>query len=531
MSVLLERPSGSAAPPPSGAFPRRAFRLDGWLVPLLVAIGNAAAFVAVRPNVGDLQAALARESAAASGVGLTYWFDWFGGGSAPGSYSLLTPLLSTVLGAPLVGALAAAAVAPLARRALAGTPHPAVGTWLAVGTAGWNLWAGRIPFAFGCAVALVALIGVRERRTALAVVAAVAAMCCSPVAGAFLAFGLLTVIVLERGYRRIGVLVSGACVLAYLVIAVLFGSPGPEGFAIGTGLLTAGTALAMLLARPAPGVRTMLSCAAVAAVVIAAVPNGMGSNWTRFVWICLPPVVVATARARPWLVALGLLPALAFGVNATVVDLVRSETPSASAAYYQPLIRRLATVPGLDDYRLEVVSDPVIHTAASALIGHVALAGGYETQEQNAVNAVLANPTLNATSYKVWLDNNAVGYVAFDRTTPNNSPEYRLVQNTPLPYLHRIDRGPKWVLYRVADPTPIVPPPLHVLRATQAQLRLRVPCACSTPLRLRYSKYLAVTSPAGSGATITDDGTGWSVLTTRRPGVYVLSGSLTRPLH
>lgn len=503
------------------------------LWPVVAAAGNAVAFLAVQPNVGDLEAALARQSAAANGVGLTYWFDWFGGGGSPGSYSVLTPVLSALLGAPLVGALAAVVLVPLVRRAAAGTAHPVAATWVGALTAGLNLWAGRIPFALGCAVAVAALIAIRARRTALAVVASVLTTLCSPVPGAFLAFAVAVTTVTRRTQRRLGVAVCVACALTFLGLGLYFGTPGPDGYAVGSGLLTAATAVLMLLARPAAALRLVLWCTAAAALLLTAFPNGMGANFTRLPWICLPAAVVATATARRRLLVLGVLPAVALAANATIVDLVRSDAPSASARYYRPLIRQLDRVGRLDNFRVEVVSNPIIHTAAYALLGHAALAGGYETQEQNRVNALLSNRAqLNATSYKVWLDNNAVGYVAFDRMARNGSPEYQLVRRH-LPYLRLVSGDRKWLLYRVASPTPIVPPPLRVLSATQAQLRIAVPCRCTTPLRLRYSKFLTAASADSrrSGGTVRDDGTGWTVLTTPRPGVYVLRGDLTRPLR
>ena len=94
--------------------PRFALRRGSVLWPTAVAAANAFAFFAVRPNVGDLQAALARQSAATHGVGLVGWFQWFGGGSTPGNYSVITPYLSSLLGATLVGVLATIAITPLA---------------------------------------------------------------------------------------------------------------------------------------------------------------------------------------------------------------------------------------------------------------------------------------------------------------------------------------------------------------------------------------------------------------------------------
>ena len=48
--------------------------------------------VRCRPSgVGDLFAAQARQSAASNEVGLTYWFSWYAGGSAPGGYCATYP--------------------------------------------------------------------------------------------------------------------------------------------------------------------------------------------------------------------------------------------------------------------------------------------------------------------------------------------------------------------------------------------------------------------------------------------------------
>src|SRR5258708_31234984 len=85
-------------------------RLPSYLYPTAAATIGAIAFLVVHPQVGDLWAARARQSAAAHGVGLTYWFSWFGGGSTPGNYSVLIPFVSTLLGAALLGALATAAI-------------------------------------------------------------------------------------------------------------------------------------------------------------------------------------------------------------------------------------------------------------------------------------------------------------------------------------------------------------------------------------------------------------------------------------
>src|SRR5689334_20751697 len=104
MSVLATArpgPAGSAAPGPR---PRQL----RWALPTVVTALNAVAFVLARPDVSDLWAARARASAVSHGVGLTYWFNWFGG-STPGNYSIFTPYVCSLIGTELVGALSAVA--------------------------------------------------------------------------------------------------------------------------------------------------------------------------------------------------------------------------------------------------------------------------------------------------------------------------------------------------------------------------------------------------------------------------------------
>ena len=138
--------------------------------------------------------------------------------------------------------------------------------------------------------------------------------------------------------------------------------------------------------------------------------------------------------------------------------------PGRPAAFYTPLIDQLKNQPDLRNHRLEVVQSGSIHTAAYALLGHAALAGGYETQEQNKLNAVLSDPKLDAVSYKVWLDNNAVGYVAVNRRYPVTTPEYTLAARHRPSYLVPVSSTPTWSLYRVSDATPIVPAPAAAAR-------------------------------------------------------------------
>ena len=259
----------------------------------------------------------------------------------------------------------------------------------------------------------------------------------------------------------------------------------------------------------------------------------MGTNFNRYTWICIPAAVVATATARKLLIVLSIAPAMIFSTYLTAEDLAHATKPSASPAYYKPLVRQLDGLPDLPNCRLEVVQDPQVHTAANTLISYVALAGGWETQQAHTLNGILEDKKhLTADTYKIWLDNNAVCYVAYNVHDNTPNPEYHLVGSGTLRYLHRVSQDGPWVLYSVADWTPIVALPQVLVDTTQASLTISVPCACRFAVRVRYSKLLTATSLGGTHrAEVSDDGTGWTVVTTHAPGMYVLSGDIGNRLR
>src|SRR3954451_3738943 len=113
--------------------------------PSIFAALSGIAFVIFRPGVNDLWAARARASAVEHGVGLTYWFSWFGGGTTPGNYSVLTPYTSALIGTEVLGAVSTVAVALLATIALRGTRYPVAAAWVAAIAAVLNTWSGRVP--------------------------------------------------------------------------------------------------------------------------------------------------------------------------------------------------------------------------------------------------------------------------------------------------------------------------------------------------------------------------------------------------
>jgi hypothetical protein len=510
------------------------------VAPSVVAALNALAFVLVRPDVNDLWAARARASAVSHGVGLTYWFSWFGGGSTPGNYSVLTPYLCAAVGTELVGALSAVAITVLVTVLVRGTRHPLAASSVATVAAGLNLWSGRVPFLLGAALAVGALIAVRRGNRPATVGLTLLSIFASPVSGAFIAVGLSGTFLTTRtkAYRSIIAYAVVTAGIALVGVALVFGTPGPEPFSAGLCLEVLLGLLCLVAAGAPDHLRTTVWLSMLAAVVLWVAPNGLGSNFARFVWFCLPVAVVALSGRRTRVAVLAVVPLLVTGASATVTDLRHATQPVSSVSYYRNLAARLDAIPELRNYRVEVVNHGA-HAGYDALLEHAMLARGWETQEDYALNASINKESLDPVTYKVWLDNNAVGYVALPSGSLAGDPEYTLVQQGTAAYLHRIWSDPDWALFRIDDPTPIVARPAAVTAHDQKSMTISVPCVCTISVRLRWSKFLTAAlqapDPAGSGTVdvtprvrprVADDGTGWSTVTTTRPGTYLLRGSL-----
>lgn len=120
--------------------------------------------------------------------GLVLWDSGWYGGNLPLGYSTLFPLIGAVVGLVAVGA-ASAAVATYAFDRLA------VAAWGRRGPASWYfaismilpVGIGQLPYLSGEAFGLLAVLALRHRRSALAVLLIVASALCSPLAAAFAA--------------------------------------------------------------------------------------------------------------------------------------------------------------------------------------------------------------------------------------------------------------------------------------------------------------------------------------------------------
>jgi hypothetical protein len=141
--------------------------------------------------------------------------------------------------------------------------------------------------------------------------------------------------------------------------------------------------------------------------------------------------------------------------------------PSVNASYYAPLLaelRRLRTsrpgagrtgaTPGKRaNAGTTIVEVPLTksHWEAEYLAGHdgVSLARGWERQLDTRYAAIFYRPVLTATSYRAWLTENRVRYVALPDAPLDRAGrrEGALVARG-APYLRELWRSEDWRLYR-----------------------------------------------------------------------------------
>jgi hypothetical protein len=511
------------------AMPTRLVRAHGHVV---LALTGALVFLFAHPAVPDLQAANARAAAAARGVGLTYWLSWFAG-SSPGSYSVLTPPLTAVIGVTVTGAIGVMVVAVFCGPLLAGTLRPRSAAYLAVLSALCNLYSGRVPFGLGVAFAVVALVLLRRGRPWLGGVLIALAALASPLASAFALLGLIGFFVAQPARRGAILRFTLLAVVGLVLPAIAFGAPGAMPFGATTLGWTVGIlAAAAFLRLPRP-VRVGLYAAILVSILLYVFPNGLGANIGRYAYLVLPPVIWALAPNRRRIVVIALIPALVYSGFNVVGDLAKGSDISAQTDYYRGLAQELATLPDLHNHRVEVI-DTATHGGASELVPQVYLARGWENQSDTADDPIFYRPgALNASSYRDWLDDTSTAWIAVP-SDPNRqyANEAQLVTGG-LSYADEIWADASWRLYAVHDPVPIVSAPAQVISADETHIVFDVKAPATITLHVRPSKYLQLTSlpssKAGAPTTtcLTEQSDSSVQAAIAAPGRYQLDGAFS----
>ncbi|MFG1777161.1 hypothetical protein ACGFIG_12125 [Micromonospora sp. NPDC049048] len=204
-------------------------------------------------------------------------------------------------------------------------------------------------------------------------------------------------------------------------------------------------------------------------------------------------------------------------------DLRSVDDPTSRAAYFAPLRAFL------DGQRLtgRVEIPPTRNYWEAARLGELPLARGWLRQadiDRNPLffttvpGAAGTGVPLTAASYRDWLGDNAVQFVAVPDAPLSwvGRAEAELIGGG-LPYLTPVWSGPHWRVWAVTDRTPIVGAPAELVAQDGASVTFRAPAAGRVLVRVRHSRWLA----ASGGATVAADG-GWTAVTVPRAGQYRL---------
>lgn len=331
------------------------------LIPSLVAALGAALYLLVAPPSADLAAQEYRAD-----LGLVLWNNgWYAGHHTPG-YSLLSPLLGGTLGVRLAGALAAVAAAalfaPLAHRHWSDPRAAAAAAlWFAAGTAA-VLLTGRLTFLLGVAIGLGALLALAHDRRALAAVLALLTTLASPVAGLFVALGVVAWALARRERRRSGAAIAVAALAPVAIMLALFPQGGSEPF-VASAFWPALAATLLVAALLPAGERTLRIAAllyAVALVMALAIATPLGGNASRLGALAAGPILLgALVGRRSSLLLAALAAAFAYWpLYPAVRDVVRAAGDPSLAG---ELLRPAARVPELAPRRRRLPDRDPLH--------------------------------------------------------------------------------------------------------------------------------------------------------------------------
>jgi hypothetical protein len=501
-------------------------------IPIVVAALGAVAYLLLDPPSADL-AAQEYRAGLVRRAGFVLWDNgWYGGHHTP-AYSVLFPPLGALLGVREAGALAAVAAAALfarlARGRWAAGPALAAGLWFALATVA-TLATGRLTFLLGVAVGLGALLALERPRPAVAVALALVTTLASPVAGLFLALAALAWGLAAPASRAAtAALVVVAALAPAVALNALFPEGGSEPF-VPSAFWPALAAIALVALALPPRERALRIGAglyALACVAAFALSTPLGGNVTRLGALVAGPVVLGAlaGRRRPALLVALALPLAYWQLYPAVRDVARAAgDPSLSASYYAPLLRKLVTMPP-GRFRVEIPFT-ANHWEAARVAPHIPLARGWERQLDRRYGALFYDGTLNAATYRAWLDELAVAYVALPDTELDYAgrAEARLVERG-LPYLHQVWHDAHWRLFAVAGQRPFVSGAARgpvIVDVDGFRLAPRRPG--SALVRIRWSRWWRVT--AGRACVRRGPG-GMTQLRVLRPQIVRVQARLT----
>lgn len=404
------------------------------------------------PESQDLAAAVFRTDLFEEHGFLLWNNQWYSGHHLL-SYSVIYQPLAALFGVRLAGVLAvvaaAALFAALITRRFDGARALVPSLWFAAALAAWLL-TGRMPFLVAVPFGLAALL-VRQGPFAFALAAL--ATLASPVAGLFT--GIAGAALFLAGERSRGTWIALGAGPPILVLNAAFPVGGVEPFVFSAFIAIPLVVLAVLWLVPGEYRAVRIGAVLYGLVGLAAfvIDTPLGGNVTRLGALVAGPLLAALVWPRGrWMVLALAVPLLYWQLVAPVRD-VRKASGDASTerAFYEPLLAELEDLAGDGSARIHV--PPTKNRWEAAYVApRYPLARGWLRQLESDDFDLFTDGSLDADSYREWLDEHAVSYVAVPDAPRDYLAEDEVeLIDAGLDYLDPVWEGDRWRVFRVTE--------------------------------------------------------------------------------
>jgi hypothetical protein len=353
----------------------------------------------------------------------------------------------------------------------------------------------------------------RRRCIAFAFLATLA----SPVAGVFLAIAGVAVFITDRDPpgRRVAVALTMAAGLPIAAMALAFPDSGRFPFRFGHATVTVLASVLIVAVAPRrwKTLRVATAIYGLLAVAVFLVPNPLGGNMARLAMFFAAPVFVGMLWPyRKAILLLTAAPVMFWQWQPALDSMSRAgHDPSTQAAYYQPLLDFVGTNPGT---RIEIPFTRR-HWEANFVAPHIALARGWERQVDLEVNGIFYGDDIDPTSYRRWLTDNAISFVALpDAELDQSAHAEAELLTRGVPGLEVVFRSAHWTIWQVIDTKPMVEGPATLIAMDADSFTLDVQHSGEVLVRIRHSQYWRVMAPA----CLRSSPAGWTIVQVAHAG-------------
>jgi hypothetical protein len=471
--------------------------------------------------------------------GFTAWNNqWYSGHATPG-YGILYPALGAAFGPLAVGLLSCVSASwsfailvcrRWGNRATLGAALFGVGSVV-------NLAVGRLPFALGLALGLLALVHASAKQVAVGLLFAVLCPLGSPVAGSFLAIAALAWAIgsatsttgvgsFVSSLSRPALAVGFLALMPILMNALIF----PEGgwFPMEPAGALCAIAACLVLGR-ITGDRTLRIGAAlyaVAIVVAFVVPNPAGGNMIRLGMFVAAPlltcVLLSSHRRHLAVGALVLMVALLIFWQwqpAADAILLSGSDPSTHREYFGPLLTFLHSQ---NATRIEIPFTQQ-HWETNFVADDIALVRGWERQLDHKYNNILYSPKLSDATYRAWLVDNGVQHVALpDVDLDFSSRREAELLRSGVGGLREVWRGQNWRVWAVDNTNQLLEGPAVLVGNNANSFDLTATKPGTITVRVRWSRNWNIQGPG----CIRPTQDGWTQIVANAKGRFRLQQGL-----